>query len=113
MARGITTRSNTDASARSFAKVAAIRSRRGLLCILPALALLSSLQTVDASSSSFASSMQTASQARHVPLSVVEAIAYVNTRWEWINTPEMDGGVGPMKVTPAQMSLATSLTRHS
>ena len=57
--------------------------------------------------------MEAAAQSRQVPLAVVEATAYVNTRWEWINTPSHDGGIGPMNVTPAQMSLATSLTGDS
>src|SRR5205085_5103201 len=57
--------------------------------------------------------MQQAAQSRHVPLQVVEATAYVNTRWEWIATPQIDGGVGPMKVMPSQMALATSLTGHT
>src|SRR5207247_2370442 len=54
--------------------------------------------------------MQSASQARGVPLAVIKATAYVNTRWEWISTPGIDGGVGPMKVTPAQMAQASSLS---
>src|SRR5947207_330647 len=36
--------------------------------------------------------MQSASQARSVPLAVIEATAYVNTRWEWISSPGIDGG---------------------
>lgn len=57
--------------------------------------------------------MRAAAQSRQVPLAVVEATAYVNTRWEWISTPALDGGVGPMNVRPAQMSLAVSLSGHS
>jgi hypothetical protein len=65
------------------------------------------------SPSSFASAMQAAAQARQVPLVLIEATAYVNTRWEWIATPAHDGGVGPMNVKPSQMSLALSLSGHS
>src|SRR5438046_97679 len=54
--------------------------------------------------------MQSASQARGVPLPVIEATAYVNTRWEWIDSPAIDGGIGPMKVLPAQMAQASSLS---
>ena len=85
----------------------------GWLCMLLLAAALSSIQTVSADASSFSSAMQAAAQARHVPLPLIEAIAYVNTRWEWISTPAIDGGVGPMKLTPSQMTLATSLSGHS
>ena len=97
----------------SFGIVARMRRLPGLLCVLPLVAALTTAETASASSSSFSSAMQVASQARQVPLPVIEAITYVNTRWEWINTPQIDGGVGPMKITPSQIALATSLSGHS
>ena len=57
--------------------------------------------------------MQAAAQATHVPLPLIEATAYVNTRWEWITTPQRDGGIGPMRIRPSQMSLAASLSRRT
>jgi hypothetical protein len=57
--------------------------------------------------------MQAASQARNVPLPLIEATAYVNSRWEWISTAAVDGGVGPMHVLPSQMASTTSLSGHS
>src|SRR5712691_3687800 len=57
--------------------------------------------------------MQSAADTRQVPLPLVEATAYVDTRWEWINTPAPDGGVGPMHVRPSQMGLASALSGHS
>jgi hypothetical protein len=81
------------------------------LIVLPVLAVLAPVPGAAATTNStFATAMQQAAAARQVPLQVVEATAYVNTRWEWINTPQIDGGIGPMKVKPAQMAEATSLT---
>jgi uncharacterized protein (DUF2141 family) len=80
---------------------------------MPFVLQLCAAQTVVAASSPIASAMQAAAQSRHVPLALVEATAYVNTRWEWISTPSQDGGVGPMNIGPAQMSLASSLSGHS
>jgi hypothetical protein len=57
--------------------------------------------------------MQSSAQARQMPLPLIEATAYVNTRWEWISTPAMGGGVGPMNVRPSQISLASSLSGRS
>src|SRR5207302_3270524 len=89
-----------------------LRRRFGWLCILPALALTASLQTVDANGS-YEAAMQSASQSRQVPLPLIEAIAYVNSRWEWIPTPARDGGVGPMHVMPKQMAQAAQLSGHT
>jgi hypothetical protein len=83
------------------------------LCLAPFLILAVAPQHVDASSGAFVTAAQAASQSRHVPLALLEATAYVNTGWEWIGTPALDGGVGPMNVTPAQMASAASLSGHS
>ena len=83
------------------------------LCLLPLVVATFSLQTADAATSTFVTAAQSAAQSRAVPLPVVEAIAYVNTRWEWINTPAMNGGIGPMNITPEETPLASSLSGHS
>jgi hypothetical protein len=57
--------------------------------------------------------MQAAATARGVPLPLIEAVAYVNSRWEVTGRPAGDGGVGPMHVTPAQLAQATALSGHS
>ncbi len=62
---------------------------------------------------SISAAMEAAASSRQVPFQVVAATAYVNTRWEWITSPQHDGGVGPMKVRPAQLGLASSLSGHS
>ena len=62
---------------------------------------------------SISAAMEAAASSRQVPFQVVAATAYVNTRWEWITAPQHDGGVGPMKVRPAQLGLASSLSGHS
>ena len=90
-----------------------MRRQLGWLCFLPALASLTSVQSVSAATSLFASAMQAASQGRNVPLPLIEATAYVNSRWEWIATPAADGGVGPMHVMPSQMTSAMALSGHS
>jgi hypothetical protein len=59
---------------------------------------------------SFGAAMQAAATARQVPLPLIEAIAYVNSRWEVIRTPAGDGGVGPMHIMPSQMARAAALS---
>ena len=83
------------------------------LLVTPLVLLLLPVSTASAAASPFASAMQSAAQARQVPLAVVEATAYVNTRWEWVATPSHNGGVGPMNVQPSQMALASSLSGHT
>ncbi len=89
-----------------------MRRQLGWLCILPALASLTPNPTA-AAGVSFSAAMQSASQARNVPLPLIEATAYVNSRWEWISAPAADGGVGPMHVMPSQLAAAVALSGHS
>jgi hypothetical protein len=89
-----------------------MRRQLGWLCILPALASLTPTQSA-AAGTTFTSAMQAAAQARQVPLPLIEATAYVNSRWEWIATPARDGGVGPMHIMPSQMAQAAVLSGHS
>src|SRR5438309_9703054 len=83
------------------------------LFVTPLILLVLPVSTASAAASPFASAMQSAVQARQVPLAVVEATAYVNTRWEWVATPSHSGGVGPMHVQPSQMALVSSLSGHT
>src|SRR5690349_18584558 len=84
------------------------------LLVVPAAFLLTPASIAASSTTTttgpFVTAMQQAADARHVPLAVIEATAYVNTRWEWIGTPAMDGGVGPMKVRPSQLADASALS---
>jgi hypothetical protein len=68
---------------------------------------------VQASNAPFSTAMSAAAQARHVPLPLLQAIAYVNTRWEVINQPARDGGYLPMDITPSQVDLAAALSGRS
>ena len=77
------------------------------------LATVASATSGYAAGGSYTAGMQAASQARQVPLPLVEAIAYVNARWEVTTQPAMDGGYGPMNILPAQMSQATALSGHT
>src|SRR2546429_1471647 len=104
---------NLDIPIRFFCIVPVMRRQLGWLGILPALAALTPYQTVSAAVPTFMPAMEAASQARQVPLPLVEAITYVNSRWEWIGTPASDGGVGPMHVMPKQMAQAAGLSGHS
>lgn len=91
-----------------------MRRQLGWLCVLPALAAtLTPTPAAAASGVSFTAAMQAASQTRSVPLPLIEATAYVNSRWQWIATPAAGGGVGPMHVTPPQMAKAVALSGHS
>jgi hypothetical protein len=89
-----------------------MRRQLGWLCILPALASLTPIQNV-AADVTFTSAMQAASQARSVPLPLIEATAYVNSRWQWMTAAAVDGGVGPMHVTRSQMAQAVALSGHT
>src|SRR5207237_6725836 len=57
--------------------VPGMRRQLGWLCVLPVIAALTPNPTVRAATPSFNSAMQTASQARNVPLPLIQAIAYV------------------------------------
>src|SRR5438445_6532086 len=89
-----------------------MRRQLGWLCILPALASLIPIAAAG-SGVSFTSAMKAASESRQVPLPLIEATAYVDSRWQWIATPAMDGGVGPMHVMPSQMASAAVLSGHT
>ena len=71
------------------------------------------VEPVLAASPSFGSAMDAAAQRRQVPLPLIEAMAYVNTGWEWITTPAGDGGAGPMNILPSQIALASALSGRS
>ena len=81
--------------------------------LLPVLVQTFAVQAAGPAAPAFVTAAQAASQSTQVPLSLIEATAYVNTRWEWINTASLSGGVGPMNVTPDQLSLAISLSGHA
>src|SRR5947207_7229042 len=83
------------------------------ILLMPILLQTFAVQAAGPAAPAFVTAAQAASQSTQVPLSLIEATAYVNTRWEWINTASLSGGVGPMNVTPDQMSLAISLSGHA
>src|SRR5256886_7853349 len=85
----------------------------GLLLAAALTALLPVQAAVAASGFSLQSAMQSAATNRGVPLPLVEAVAYVNSRWEVTGRPSGDGGVGPMHVMPAQLAQAATLSGHS
>jgi N-acetylmuramoyl-L-alanine amidase/Fibronectin type III domain len=71
------------------------------------------LQQASATTFSLSMAMGSAAQARGVPLPLVQAIAYVNTRWEVISKPARDGSFLPMGIAPSQVGLAATLSGHS
>ncbi len=77
------------------------------LFVLPLVMLLAPAQA-GASPSPFAfePAMESAATVRQVPLPLIQAIAYVNTRWEVIGKPSVDGGVGPFNLRPAWLDEA-------
>src|SRR5439155_26965311 len=85
---------NLDIPIRFFCIVPVMRRQLGWLGILPELAALTPYETVGAAAPTFMTAMQAAAQTRQVPLPLVEAITYVNSRREWIGPPAGDGGVG-------------------
>jgi N-acetyl-anhydromuramyl-L-alanine amidase AmpD len=80
------------------------------LCAVAVLGSCAPVQQVGAASFSFATAMQSAAQARHVPLPVVQAIAYVNTRWEVVTKPAINGSFLPMSISPSQVDQAAALS---
>src|SRR2546430_3890784 len=85
----------------------------GLLLAAALTALLPVQAAVAASGFSLQSAMQSAATNRGVPLPLIEAVAYVNSRWEVTGRPSGDGGVGPMHVMPAQLAQAAALSGPS
>jgi N-acetyl-anhydromuramyl-L-alanine amidase AmpD len=71
------------------------------------------VQQATAASSSLNTAMQSAAQVRNVPLPLIQAIVYVNTRWELISKPAIDGSFRPMEIKPSQVALAAALSGHS
>ena len=90
-----------------------LQFRRLSQFMLPVVAAFSYVQSAQAATFSFSAAMQSAASARQVPLPLVEAIAYVNSRWEVIDVPALDGGVGPMHILPAQLARAAALSGHT
>jgi hypothetical protein len=80
------------------------------LLVATLVASLAALQQVGATNFSFTAAMRSAAQSRQVPLPLIEAIAYVNTRWDVINQPAFDHGFLPMDITPAQVDQAAGLS---
>jgi hypothetical protein len=74
---------------------------------------LASVGQASAAGFTFKAAMQSAAQARQVPLPLIEAIVYVNTKWEVINKPALDGGFLPMDITPSQVDQAAALSGHT
>jgi N-acetylmuramoyl-L-alanine amidase/Fibronectin type III domain len=83
------------------------------LCVVAVLGSLAPVQTASAATFSISAAMQSAAQTRSVPLALIQAIAYVNTRWEVINQPALDHGFLPMDISPAQLTDATALSGHT
>jgi hypothetical protein len=81
--------------------------------LLALLVLPISTLRVEATGFLFGAAMQSASGARNVPLPLVQAIAYVNCRWEVISQPALNGGVGPMNILPTRLDQAAGLSGHS
>jgi hypothetical protein len=90
-----------------------VRRRNLLAFLLSAVLALAWGPAVHASGGPFETAMESAAAARGVPLPLVQAVAYVDSRWEPIKTPADNGGYGPMDVLPAQLDAGVSLTGHS
>ena len=76
------------------------------------LAVLSGPQAARAAGPTLESEIAAAASARQVPEALLEAIAYVDTRWEPLAGPASDGGFGPMNIPPGQVAEAASLSGH-
>jgi N-acetyl-anhydromuramyl-L-alanine amidase AmpD len=83
------------------------------LCVVTAIGLFATAQDAYGGGISLSSAMGSAANARHVPLPLLEAIAYVNTRWELISQPADDGGYGPMNILPSQLDKAAALSGYT
>ena len=83
------------------------------LFVMTLLSLFVFAPTTASASSSLELAMEAAAKARKVPLSLLQAIAYVNTRWEPGSPPAADGGFGPMNILPSQVDQAAALSGHT
>ncbi|TME17387.1 MAG: hypothetical protein E6I70_10480 [Chloroflexi bacterium] len=76
------------------------------LFVLPLVLLLAPAPAQASAPFAFEPAMESAATGHQVPLPLIQAIAYVNTRWEVIGKPSVDGGVGPFNLRPAWLDEA-------
>ena len=86
-----------------------MRRRLSAGCVAAIFAALVLSPAAHAGPFSFTSAMQAAARARGVPLPLLEAISYVNARWEVSSKQAGDGGYGPMNILPKQLAQAAAL----
>jgi N-acetyl-anhydromuramyl-L-alanine amidase AmpD len=81
--------------------------------VLSLVLALVSAQGSPAAGFSFNATLQSVASVRHVPLPLLQAITYVNVRWEPINQTAGDGGIGPMHIPSPRMTQAAALSSHT
>ncbi len=86
--------------------------RAALALVVAAAALVSSGSgTAGPAQARVADTFRQAARAYHVPLRLLLAVGYVNTRWRMPAGPALNGGYGAMDLTPAQFGRAARLAR--
>ncbi|WEO99204.1 N-acetylmuramoyl-L-alanine amidase [Streptomyces sp. FXJ1.172] len=77
--------------------------------LLPLLGAAPAQSTTDSSAGRLQQAFATASDEYHVPQSVLLAVSYLQSRWDWHGgAPSVTGGYGPMHLTDARTAIATT-----
>ncbi|KOV64159.1 N-acetylmuramoyl-L-alanine amidase [Streptomyces sp. MMG1121] len=77
--------------------------------LLPLLGAAPAQSTADSSAGRLQQAFATASAEYHVPQSVLLAVSYLQSRWDWhAGAPSVTGGYGPMHLTDARTAIAAT-----
>ncbi|AOR36205.1 amidase [Streptomyces fodineus] len=108
--RGSATDSTSTAGHRQVRRAAGPLASAALL--LPLLGAAPAHSTPDSSAGRLQHAFATAAAEYHVPQSVLLAVSYLQSRWDWhAGAPSVSGGYGPMHLTDARTAIAT--TEHN
>ena len=86
---------------------------RTLLAVAAAVSIALGTVQDGGAAAGYLAALQAAASGRQVPLPLLEAITYVNSRWEPLPGPALDGGIGPMHILPSLEDEAAARSGHS
>ena len=85
--------------------------RRAGFGVVAALLALAATGAGGAADANVARTVRSAARAYHVPARLLLRIGYLHTRWTMPTGPAIDGGYGPMDLTPVELRRAARLAR--
>ncbi|MGW0211602.1 N-acetylmuramoyl-L-alanine amidase [Streptomyces sp. NPDC003233] len=105
--RGSATDSTSTPGHRHLRRAAVPLASAALL--LPLLGAAPAQSSTDTSAGRLQHAFATAATEYHVPQSVLLAVSYLQSRWDWhAGAPSVSGGYGPMHLTDARTAIATT-----